>query len=117
MRTSTGRTRPRNRANWLRDSLRNPTPNIVPGLAPGADPHVAAAPNESKVYPLAGDPSAAPAVHLSAPQGANSSSSAAPTTGTRILDARRLVADLRPQRRGAEDLRDGVGAAACRSTT
>ncbi len=65
----------RNRANWLRDSLRNPTQNIVLGLAPGADAHVVAAPNESKVYPLAGDPSAAPAVHLAAPQGVNASAS------------------------------------------
>ena len=30
-------TQARNRANWLRDSLRNPTQNIVPGLPPGAD--------------------------------------------------------------------------------
>ena len=78
----------RNRANWLRDSLRNPTPNIVPGLAPGADPHVAAAPNESKVYPLAGDPSAAPAVHLSAPQGAGTSSSSSATAHGRGISRR-----------------------------
>ena len=29
-----------NRANWLRDNLRNPTPTIVPGPTPGADLHV-----------------------------------------------------------------------------
>lgn len=69
----------RNRANWLRDSLRNPTQNIVPGVPPGADPHVAAAPNESKVYPLPGEPTPAPAVRLSAPQGVAASSGASPS--------------------------------------
>ncbi|HVS34181.1 MAG TPA: hypothetical protein VMS17_01285 [Gemmataceae bacterium] len=68
----------RDRANWLLDSLRNPSPNIVPGL-PAGDPHVAAAPTESKVNPLPSDP---PAVRLSAPQGATvsqtSTASAAP---------------------------------------
>ncbi len=72
----------RNRANWLRDSLRNPTQNIVPGAPPGADPRVAASPNESKVYPIAGD--APPSVRLSAPQGVTvgqtNTSSAAPGT-------------------------------------
>jgi hypothetical protein len=76
----------RNRANWVRDSLRNPTQNIVPGLPPGADPHVAAVPSESKVYPLAGDPAAATTVRLSAPTGVNgaptNSSSATPGTAT-----------------------------------
>ncbi len=56
----------RNRAEWLRDNLRNPTTNLVPGLAPGADPHVAAAPSESKVYPVTSDPPTS--VRLSAPQ-------------------------------------------------
>ena len=83
MRTPTGPLA-RNRANWVRDSLRNPTQNIVPGLPPGADPHVSGVPSESKVYPLAGDPSAAPTVRLSAPQGLSgapiNSSSATPGT-------------------------------------
>ena len=77
-------TKARTRADWLRDSLRNPSPNIVPGLAPGADPRASAPPSESKVYPLPGDPSAAPTVRLSAPQPVNPSpthsSSAPPTT-------------------------------------
>ena len=68
-----------NRAEWLRENLRNPTPNIVPGV----DVRTTAAPvSESKVYPPPADPAS---VHLSAPQGpgtpAASTSSAAPAPG------------------------------------
>jgi hypothetical protein len=58
-----------NRANWLRENLKNPTPTLVPGVAPGNDLRMAAAPSESKVYPTAGDPSPNTNVRLAPPQG------------------------------------------------
>ena len=93
----------RNRANWLRDSLRNPTQNIVPGVPPGADPHVSAAPNESKVYPLPGDPSAAPAVRLSPPQGVTTSSgNSSPPSGGAAAEYSTHAGWLEASGRGVE---------------
>ncbi len=57
-----------NRANWLRENLKNPTAPIVPGVAPGNDLRMAAAPSESNVYPTAGNPSNSN-VRLAPPQG------------------------------------------------
>ena len=59
-----------NRANWLRENLKNPTTPIVPGVPPGSDLRMAAAPSESKVYPLAGNLQPNPEVRLAPPQGA-----------------------------------------------
>jgi hypothetical protein len=64
-----------NRANWLRENLKNPTASIVPGVAPSNDLRMAAAPSESKVYPVAGNPSPNANVQLAPPQG-----SGTPTT-------------------------------------
>ena len=73
-----------NRANYIRESLRNPSPTLIAGPTPGADVQTANTPAVSKVYPLA--PAAAavtPAVRLSPPQGgaptATNSVSATPT--------------------------------------
>jgi hypothetical protein len=66
-----------NRANWLRENLKNPTASIVPGVPPGGDLRMAAAPSESKVYPLASSPGPNPDVRLAPPQG-----SGAPTTNS-----------------------------------
>jgi hypothetical protein len=63
-----------NRANWLRENLKNPTASIVSGVAPGNDLRMAAAPSESKVYPVAGNPPNTN-VRLAPPQG-----SGTPTT-------------------------------------
>ena len=61
-----------NRANWLRENLRNPTATLVAGPTPGAEVQTANAPNASKVYPLTADGTAGvpPTVRLSPPQGA-----------------------------------------------
>jgi hypothetical protein len=64
-----------NRANWLRENLKNTTASIVPGVAPGGDLRMAAAPSESKVYPVAANPPPNTNVRLAPPQG----SGAAPT--------------------------------------
>jgi hypothetical protein len=64
-----------NRANWLRENLKNTTASIVPGVAPGGDLRMAAAPSESKVYPVAANPPPNPNVRVAPPQG----SGAAPT--------------------------------------
>ncbi|HBI44001.1 MAG TPA: hypothetical protein DDY78_14295 [Planctomycetales bacterium] len=66
-----------NRANWLRENLKNPTTSIMPGVPPGGDLRMAAAPSESKVYPLASSPQPNPDVRLAPPQG-----SGAPTTNS-----------------------------------
>ena len=59
-----------NRANWLRDNLRNPTTNLIAGPTPGADVQTANTPSVSKVYPLTPDPATtSPAVRLAPPQG------------------------------------------------
>jgi hypothetical protein len=58
-----------NRANWLRENLKNPTASIVPGVAPGNDLRMAAAPSESKVYQAAGNPPPNTNVRLAPPQG------------------------------------------------
>ena len=58
-----------NRANWLRENLKNPTPTLVPGVAPGNELRMAAAPSESKVYPTAGTLSSDVNVRLAPPQG------------------------------------------------
>jgi hypothetical protein len=72
-----------NRANWLRENLKNPTPSIIPGVAPGGDLRMAAAPSESKVYPVAGNPPLNSNVRLAPPQGSDASTtgwSATPTS-------------------------------------
>ncbi len=74
-----------NRANWLRDNLRNPSPNLVAGPTPGAQVQTANTPSASRVYPLTPDATAGvpPTVRLSPPQGAavasSNSFSATPT--------------------------------------
>jgi hypothetical protein len=73
-----------NRANWLRENLKNPTPSIVPGVAPGNDLRMAAAPSESKVYPLVGNPSVNNTVQLSPPQGSGTATNAWSATPTAL---------------------------------
>ena len=64
-----------NRANWLRENLKNPSQTLVPGVAPG-DLRMAAAASESKVYPLAGNPTPNANVRLAAPQGSGTATNA-----------------------------------------
>ncbi len=81
-----------NRANWLRDNLRNPSPTLVAGPAPGAEVQTANTPNASRVYPLTPDATAGvPAtVRLSPPQGATVS--AAPANGFTATPAASWIA-------------------------
>jgi hypothetical protein len=73
-----------NRANWLRENLKNPTTSIVPGVPPGGDLRMAAAPSESKVYPVAGNPQPNPDVRLAPPQGSDAATNSWSATPTAV---------------------------------
>ncbi len=73
-----------NRANWLRENLKNPTASLVPGVPPGGDLRMASTPSESKVYPLAGAAQPNADVRLAPPQGSGAPTKAWSATPTAL---------------------------------